>query len=64
MKVAGIWLMFGDPFHIRYLENFLKLFDNIRKVLLAEIYDGIPCLFVLLRPYFGLVGQIGYQPLS
>ena len=45
MIVAGSWLMFGDPFHIRYLANFLKLFDNLRKVLLSDIYDGIPCLF-------------------
>ena len=22
MKSAGSWLMFGDPFHIRYLDNF------------------------------------------
>ena len=44
MKVAGDWLMFGDPFHISYLANFLKLFDNLRKVFLAEISDGIHCL--------------------
>ena len=42
MIVAGNWLMFGDLFHIRYLANFLKLFDNLRKVLLADISDGIP----------------------
>ena len=63
MKVAGSWLMFGDPFHISYLDNFLKLFDNLRKFLLADISDGIPCLFVFLRPYFGLESQSGYQPL-
>ena len=32
--------------------------------LLTDIYDGIPCLFVFLRPYFGLESQSGYQPLS
>ena len=37
--------MFGDPFHIRYLANFLNLFDNFRKVFLADFSDGIPCLF-------------------
>ena len=41
--------MFGDPFHISYLANFLKLFDNLLKVLLADISNGIPCLFVFLR---------------
>ena len=41
--------MFGDPFHIRYFANFLKLFNNIRKFLLADIYDGIPCPFLFLR---------------
>ena len=38
--------MFGDTFHIRYLEMFFKLFDNVRKVLHADISDGILCLFV------------------
>ena len=42
--------MFGDHFHIRYLENFLKLFDNVRKVLHADISDGIPCLLVFFDP--------------
>ena len=32
--------MFEDPFHIRYFANFIKLFDNLRKVLLSDIYDG------------------------
>ena len=38
--------MFGDPFQIRYLDNFFKLFDFVVKVLHTDIYDGIPCLFV------------------
>ena len=38
--------MFRDPFHISYLDNFFKLFDNVGKVLHDDIYDGIPCLFV------------------
>ena len=63
MIVAGSWLMFGDPFHIRYLANFLKLFDNLQKVLLPDISDGIPWLFVFFRPYLVLKSQRGYQPL-
>ena len=46
---AGSWLMFGDPFHIRYLANFLKFFDNLGNVLLTDISNGIPCLFVFVR---------------
>ena len=38
--------MFGDPFIVRYLSNFYKLFDNIGKVRHADIFDGMPCLFV------------------
>ena len=38
--------MFGDPFHIRYLDNVFKLFDFVGKVIHADISDGIPCLFV------------------
>ena len=65
MKVAGSWLMFGDPFHIRYLANFFTLFDNLRKVLLADISDGVPCIFdVFLLSYSGLESQSGYQYLS
>ena len=37
--------MFGDPFHISYLDNFFKLSDFVGKVLHADIYYGIPCLF-------------------
>ena len=64
MKVAGSCLMFGDPFLIRHFPNFLKRFDNLRKVLLTDISDGIPCLFVFWQPYFSLSSQSGYQPLS
>ena len=34
------------------------------KVLHTDIFDGISCLFVFWRPYFGLEIQISYQPLS
>ena len=42
--------MFGDPFQIRYLDNFFEFFDYVEKVLHTDIPDGIPCLFV----YFDL----------
>ena len=38
--------MFGDPFQIRYLDNFFKVFDVVGKVLHTDIYDGITCLFI------------------
>ena len=38
--------MCGDPFLIRYLDNFFKLFDFFGKVLRTDISDDIPCLFV------------------
>ena len=37
--------MFGDPFHIRYLEKHFKLFDFVGKFLQTDISNGIPCLF-------------------
>ena len=64
MKITWTGFMFGDPYQIRYLDNFSKLFDFVGKVLHADIYDGIPCLFVFFRPGFGLESQSGYQPLS
>ena len=54
--------MFGDPFHIRYLDNFFKLFDFVRKVLHADISDGIPCLFISFQPCFGLESQAVTNP--
>ena len=62
MKVAVKRLMFGPLLIIRQFPNFIKLFDNLRKVLLTDIYNGIPCLFVLLHPYFGVEIQSGNQP--
>ena len=57
-------LVFEPLLLISQFPNFLKLFDNLQKVLLTNIYDGIPFLFVLLRPYFGLESQSGNQPIS
>ena len=48
MIVAGSWLMFGDPFDISYLANFIELFDNLQKVLLVDISDGIFYIFLFL----------------
>ena len=41
--------MFGPLLLIRKFTNFLKLFDHLRNVLLTDISDDIPCLFVFLR---------------
>ena len=49
MKVAVSRLVFGPLLLIRWFLNSLKLLDNLRKVLLTDISDGIPCLFVFLR---------------
>ena len=64
MKITRSGFMFGDPFQIRYLDNFFKLFDFVGKVLHTDISDGIPCLFIFFRPCFSLEIQSGYQPLS
>ena len=64
MKVAGSRLMFGPLILISKFPNSLKLFDNLRKILLTDISDGIPCPFLFWRHYFGLESQSGYQPLS
>ena len=48
---------------IRQFLKFLKLPNNLRKVLLTDISDGVPCLFVLVRPCFVLETQRGDQPL-
>ena len=42
--------MFGPLFLISQFSNFIKLFDNLQKVLLADIYDGIPCLLYFCKP--------------
>ena len=56
--------MFGHLFLIRWFPNYLKLFDNLWKVLLNDISDGIPYSFVFWWPYFSLEIHNGYQPLS
>ena len=52
--------MFGDPFQIRYLDNFFKLFGFVGKVLHTDIYDGIPCLFV----FFDLALVLRYRSVT
>ena len=56
--------MFGPPPIISFKRKFLKLPDNIWKVLHIDIYDGISCLFVFLWNCFGLETQRINQPLS
>ena len=60
LKWAHVWGSFSHkvPWQI------FKLFDNIGKVLHADISDGTPCLFVFFWPCFGLESQSNYQPLS
>ena len=60
LKLAHVWGSFSH----KVPWQFFKIFDNVGKVLHADISDGIPCLFVFFRPYFGLDSQSGYQPLS
>ena len=54
MKLAVIRLLFGPLLLISYFLTFLKLLDNLQKVLLTDISFGMPSLFLFLRPYFGL----------
>ena len=37
--------MLGPLILIRWFINFIKILNNIKKVVLTEISDGIPCLF-------------------
>ena len=53
MKIAPSRLMFGPLIFIRQFLNFLKLLNNLRNLLLTDISDGIPCLFVFF--YLSLV---------
>ena len=64
LKVTISRLMFGPSPIITLKNNFLKLPDNIWKVLHTDISDGIPCLFVFLWHCFGLDTYIGNKPLS
>ena len=49
---------------ITSVRQFFKLPNNLWKVLLTDISDGIPCLFVFLRPCFVLDTQRGNQLIS
>ena len=56
--------MFGDLFHIRYLDNFFKLFDFVVKVLHTDISDGIPCLFIFFDLALVLRARAVTKPFS
>ena len=60
LKCAHLWVSCSH----KVPWQFFKLFDNVGKVLHADISDGVPFLFVFLRPCFGLESQSCYQPLS
>ena len=56
--------MLGTPPLINIIRELVKLPNNLWKVLLTDISDGIPCLFVLLWHCFGLETQRGDQHCS
>ena len=56
--------MFGNLLLITFIRQFFKLLNNIWKVLLPDISDGTPFLFVFVWPYFGLETNRGDQTLS
>ena len=56
--------MFGPLLLRRQFLTFLEIPNYLGKVLLNEISDDMPFLFVSVRPYFGLKNQRGNQPLS
>ena len=58
---------FNDMSNVTYMSlpfKFIKLPNNLRKVVLTDISNGIPCLFVILWPSFDLETQRGNQPIS
>ena len=55
--------MLGPPYLITFIRQFLKLPDNLWKVLHTDISDGTPLIFVFLWPWFDLETQRGNQPL-
>ena len=55
--------IFGPPPLITFIRYFLKLPDNLWRVLLTDIYYGIPCLFSFLWPWLVLETQRGNQTL-
>ena len=68
MIVAGSWLMFGDNFHIRYLDNFLKLFDRLQKVYflylehldrISETFDSLNKMKTTSSESKGKLGRLG-----
>ena len=50
MKITRSGFIFGDPFEIRYLDNFSNSLNFFGKVLDADISDGIPCLLYFFDP--------------
>ena len=55
--------MSGNLLLITFIRWFFKFPNNLWKVLLNDISDGIPCLFLLIWPCFVLDNQRGNQPL-
>ena len=55
--------MFGPYTIINFIRQFIKIPDNIWKILHTDISDGIPLLFVFLWTCFGLDTRRCNQPL-
>ena len=56
--------MFGPISHITLIRQILKLLNNLRNILLTDISNGVPCLFVSLWTSKILEAHRGDQPLS
>ena len=56
--------MFGPPPLITFINQFLKIPDNIWKVLHTDISNGITCFLVFIWPCFGLESHRDNQTLS
>ena len=63
MIVAWSGLMFGDPFHIRYLENISNSLIILERSFMLT-FPMAYLAFFIFRPCFGIESQSGYQPLS
>ena len=55
--------MFGPIPQITLIMQNLKLLNDLRNILQADISNGIPCIFVFIWPSNGLETQRGNQPL-
>ena len=64
IKVTSSGFLFGPLPHITLIRQLLRFLNNLLDILHTDISNGIPCLFVILRPSNNLETQRGHQPLS